>query len=71
MSKKAQELRDLSVEELEAKCTDERKELFKLTNEKQQSRRQFEKPHRIRQARHSIARILTILQQKKQEKSSA
>lgn len=64
MSKKAQELRDLSEEELEARYHDERKELFKLVNDRQQSKRQFEKPHRLKQTRKQIARLLTIQREK-------
>lgn len=55
-----QELRDLSKEELEARFFDVRQKLFHLVNERQQSRQQFEKPHRIREAKREIARILTI-----------
>jgi large subunit ribosomal protein L29 len=60
---KAQKFRDLSHEELLANCEDERKKLFKLVNEKRQSR-QFEKPHRIRQAKKDIARMLTVSSEK-------
>lgn len=64
MSKRAQEIRDLSDEELEAHYLDARKELFKLVNERQQSRQQFEKPHRLKQTRKQIARLLTIQREK-------
>lgn len=64
MSKNAQEIRDLSDEELEARYLDERKELFKLANEQHQSRQQFEKPHRLKQTRKQIARLLTIKREK-------
>lgn len=64
MVKKAQEIRDLSQDELEARYLDERKLLFTLVNERQQARRQFEKPHRIRETRKVLARILTIQREK-------
>lgn len=61
---KPQDLRDLSEDELEARYLDERKELFKLVNERQLSGREFEKPHRIRRAKKEIARLLTVQREK-------
>jgi large subunit ribosomal protein L29 len=63
---KEQKLRDLSINELEANYEDERKKLFKLVNEKRQTK-QFEKPHRIKQTRKQIARLLTIMTEKQSE----
>lgn len=63
--KKASELRDLSVDELEANVIDARKQLFKLTNERQVTK-QFEKPHRIPNIKKQIAQMLTIIDEKKQ-----
>ncbi len=60
---KAKDLRDLSLDELVANCEDERKKLYMLVNEKKQTR-QFEKPHRIPQAKKEIARMLTIISEK-------
>lgn len=62
--KKAKEFRDLSVEELEATYHDSRAALFQLLNEKKQSK-QFEKPHRIKETKKEIARLLTVLNEKK------
>ncbi len=56
---KAQQIRDLSAEELEATLDDKRKQLFQLVNEREESKR-FEKPHRIRAMKKDIARLLTV-----------
>ena len=60
---KAQELRDLSVEELEASIVELRKKLFELRNELQTSKK-MEKPHEMKETRKGIARVLTVLQEK-------
>lgn len=67
---KIHELRDLSDEELEARFFDTRQKLFHLVNERQQSRQQFEKPHRIRAAKREIARILTLKREKQLAKQA-
>jgi large subunit ribosomal protein L29 len=62
---KAQEFRDLSDVDLEDRYLDERKKLFNMINEKEASGgKQFDKPHRIRQAKREIARMLTIKREK-------
>jgi large subunit ribosomal protein L29 len=60
---KANELRDQSVEELEATVRDTRKELFEVINEYRQSKK-VEKPHLLRHKRRDIARALTVLREK-------
>lgn len=58
---KTQEMRDLSDDEIDARYLDERKNLFTLVNQKQEAGgKTFEKPHRIREARREIARLLTV-----------
>ncbi|MBA3957927.1 MAG: 50S ribosomal protein L29 [Parachlamydiaceae bacterium] len=64
MTKEAVQFRDLSVDELEARRLDERKTLFNLVNERAQAGRRHEKPHRIRQTKKTIARLLTIQREK-------
>lgn len=68
---KAQELRDLTDEELEARYLDERKALFHLVNDKQQQGKQFEKQHKIPQTRRQIARMLTIMSEKQKVKGQS
>lgn len=59
---KARELRELSIDELERKLEDLRRELFNLRF--QQATHQLKNPVRIRLVRRDIARILTILKEK-------
>ena len=60
---KAKELRDQSVEELEAMLEDLKKEKYKNINELRLSKKN-EFPHLNLQIRKKIARILTILKEK-------
>lgn len=65
---KAQELRDLSIDELMAKQVEVKVELFELVNELKVSKK-LEKPHLVPQLRRDIARIKTIINQKKMVKA--
>jgi large subunit ribosomal protein L29 len=60
---KASDLRDQSIEDLEAACGEARRDLFLLRGEASQDKK-MEKPHRVSQQRKEIARILTILHEK-------
>ena len=60
---KAKELRELTDEELNQKLISLKEELFNLR--KAVYTATLEKPHRIRQIRKDIARILTILNERK------
>lgn len=60
---KASDLRDQSIEELEAALIDARKALFMLRNEFNQGTR-VEQPHRLSLQRKEIARLLTVLHEK-------
>ena len=59
---KANELRNLSVEELEAKVAELKKELFNLRF--QSAVNQLDNPHRITEVKRDIARVMTILSEK-------
>ena len=59
---KASELREKSVEELQAALGDELKQQFKLRM--QLSTGQLEQSHLVMQARRNIARIKTVITQK-------
>lgn len=61
---KAQVLRDLSGEELEARLGDLQKEVFELRNQRQREKK-VEKPHLLRETRREIARVITILDEKR------
>ena len=64
---KTNELKELGVEELEAKIREVRKELNDLKL-KLASKVDVEKPARIRQLRREVARMLTVLAAKKEAK---
>jgi large subunit ribosomal protein L29 len=59
---RARELRDLSVDELERKLAETRRELFNLRF--QSATGALENPARIHMAKREIARVLTVLNEK-------
>ncbi len=59
---KAQELRAMSREELEAKLADLKKELFNLRF--QLAIHQLDNPHKITDVKHDIARVMTVIREK-------
>ena len=59
---KATEIRELSVEQLEAKLKELKEELFNLRF--QLAINQLENPHRITAVKRDIARIMTVLNEK-------
>lgn len=65
--KKPSELRDKSIEELRQEEVDLRKELFNLNFQKVTG--EIENPKRITHVRKSIARVLTIINEKERVKS--
>ena len=60
---KAKELREMSAEELNAKLAALNEELFNLRF--QLAVNQLDNPHKITDVKHDIARVMTILQEKK------
>ena len=59
---KAQEIRAMTTEELNAKLAELKKELFNLRF--QHAINQLENPHRIEDVKRDIARVMTILHEK-------
>jgi len=59
---KAKELREMSVEELNVKLNDLKKDLFNLRF--QNATNQLENPMKIVDVRHDIARIKTVIREK-------
>ena len=59
---KATELREMSVEQLNAKLGELKEELFNLRF--QLEIRQLDNPHRITDVKHDIARVMTVLREK-------
>jgi len=67
--KKAKDLRDQSEEELEATYQESCKQLFELNNQfKSQKKR--EKPHEIKHVRKDIARLLTVMTEKRRQQQT-
>lgn len=66
---KAKDLRDQSLEELEATYHGRCKELFGLVN-KFRSEKNREKPHQLRHARKDIARLLTVMTEKRSQEQN-
>ncbi len=62
---KAAEVRELDVEELEQRLVETRRELFNLRF--QHATGQLENTGQLKEVRKNIARLLTVLTQKKQE----
>ncbi|MBT3394030.1 MAG: 50S ribosomal protein L29 [Waddliaceae bacterium] len=61
---KAKDLRDQTTEELEASLLDLQQELFSLRNELRQNKK-LDAPHLLKNNRKDIARIYTVLSEKK------
>ncbi len=59
---KASELKELTTEQLEAKLSELKTELFNLRF--QHAINQLENPHKIVDVKHDIARVMTVLRQK-------
>lgn len=66
---KAKDLRDKNVEELAHDYEDVRRELFQLINEAKVAKK-AEKPHKIREKRKDIARLLTVMHEKQLAKQT-
>jgi large subunit ribosomal protein L29 len=62
---KTEEIRDLSVHELQARIEELHIELFNLRFQK--AKNLLDRPDRIRNARREIARINTIIKEKEQK----
>jgi large subunit ribosomal protein L29 len=62
MTMKAQELADLDADELAAKLAEAKNELFNLRF--QNVTGQLDNPHRLREVRKDIARVLTVMRQR-------
>ncbi len=66
MKMKATEIRNLSVEELDKKLADLKKDLFMLRM--QHATNHLDNPVKISNVRRDIARVKTVLQEKQQDK---
>ncbi len=59
---KMKDIREMSVEQLNAKLTELKKELFNLRF--QHAVNQLENPHKMSEVKHDIARVMTVLNEK-------
>lgn len=59
---KVKEIRELSTEEIQKKIVETKEELFNLRF--QQATGTLEKPSRIRELRHTVARMKTVLRER-------
>ena len=66
MSIKPTDIRNMTQEEIRNKVITLKEEVFKLRFEKRTGR--IEKPHKIKEAKKDIARCLTILREKENDK---
>ncbi len=62
---KVKEIRELSNEEIMEKLKESKEELFNLRF--QQATGNLEKPSRIRELRHTVARLKTVLKERERE----
>lgn len=60
---KMAEINKMTVEELNAKLVELKKELFNLRF--QHAVNQLENPHKLTEVKHDIARVMTVLNQKR------
>lgn len=63
---KAKELRDQSIEELEAIYEDSCRQLFQLNN-KRANEKSNSAPHEAKHVRKDIARLLTVISEKRRQ----
>lgn len=61
---KAKEMRAMPLNELEELHDDTRLHMFKINNSVQMNKKD-EKPHRRQQAKKKLARVLTVMQEKR------
>lgn len=66
---KASELREMSVEELQALVTEKAEDLMQMRLRLRL--RQLDNPLQVRNARREIARIRTVIEQKQREETAA
>ena len=62
---KAQDIRQMTAEELNAKLKELKGELFNLRF--QHAINQLDNPHKINEVKHDIARVMTVLREKSAE----
>ena len=64
---KVNEIRELSTEEINKKLVESKQELFNLRF--RQATGELEKPSRVRELRHTVARMKTVLKERENQNS--
>ena len=64
---KVNEIRELSTEEINKKLVESKQELFNLRF--RQATGELEKPSRLRELRHTVARMKTVLKERENQNS--
>jgi len=67
---KIKDLRDQSVEELEILCQEARAKLFDIINQMKSKKNTFVNPHERKHVRKDIAKILTVISEKRYQKAT-
>ncbi len=62
----AKELKEETVQELQKKCEELARDIYKMNSELKTTRK-IEKPHELREKKRDRARILTVLSQKSEK----
>jgi large subunit ribosomal protein L29 len=62
---KINEIRKLTTEDINKKITEAKEELFNLRFA--QATGSLEKPHRVRELRHTVARLKTVLKEREKD----
>ena len=65
---KVKEIRELTTEEIQKKLVETKEELFNLRF--QQATGNLEKPSRLRELRHTVARMKTVLKERENQNES-
>ena len=66
---KVKEIRELSTEEINTKLVEAKQELFNLRF--QQATGNLDKPSKIKDLRHTVARLKTVLRERELEESNS
>lgn len=66
---KVKEIRELSTEEIQVKIKETKEEIFNLRF--QQATGSIEKPSRLRELRHTVARMKTVLKERENVEKEA
>jgi len=67
---KVEDLRNQSIEELVLLCEEARAKLFHLINDMKSKKGEYANPHERKHARKDIARLLTVISEKRYQQAT-